>query len=139
TGMSPIAWPSAHWPPAFCWGRASTCARATALLRCLLEIGEKVGELGRLLHAAIDHLGVGHLGLGIARVLGERGFVPRDAGLLHGIGELIARRGASFAAEHAMKIGTGRAGPALLHGITSAAFLVVQPLAPACVAYFAET
>src|ERR1700722_579356 len=69
-------------------------ARATALLRCLLKIRHEIGELAGLLDAVEHHLGVRHLGLGIAHVLGQGRIVPHDTGLVH---RLVERNACTLA------------------------------------------
>ena len=77
------------------------------------------------------------LGLGIACVFGQRRFVPHDAGLDHGLGEVEARRRAGLAAEHAVQRWAGDAG-AILERVAGLALLVEHALAASGVARLGE-
>src|SRR5688572_27641969 len=129
TRTSPIAWRSAFSGAGLSSARASMRARATALLRRLLEIDHEIGELSRLLDAVEHHLGARHLALGIAVVVGHRRIIPDDAGLLHGLGEFVALSRTGLAAEHAVQIGTGGLGAVLLQRVAGPALLVEDALA----------
>src|SRR6266851_2922567 len=112
-------------------------ARATALLRRLLQIGHEIGELAGLLDAVEHHLGVRHLALGIAGVVGQRRFVPHDAGLDHCLGEVEARRRAGLAAEHAVQRWAGEA-RAILERVAGLTLLVEHALAASGAARLGE-
>jgi hypothetical protein len=133
----PIAWRSACSRPDLSLARASTCARATALLRCLLQVCDEIGELAGLLDAVEHHLGVRHPGLGIAGVLGQGRVVPHDAGLDHRLGEVEARRRAGLAAEHAVQGRTGET-RTILERVAGLALLVEHALAASRVACLSE-
>src|SRR5262249_33223076 len=64
----------------------------------LLEVGPQIADLLLVLDAGEDHLGAGDLGARIADVFLERVLAPGDAGVLVGLGVIVALDAARMAA-----------------------------------------
>src|SRR5262245_40682996 len=71
----------------------------------LLEIGNEIVDLVVFGQACKDHLGSGHLRLGILQVLAERRLVPRDAGILVRFAVAVPFDRAGFAPDQAVELG----------------------------------
>src|SRR5215475_2894246 len=79
----------------------------------LLEIGNEIVDLVVFGQACKDHLGAGHLRLGILQVLAERRLVPRNAGILVRFAVTVPIDRASFAPDQPVERGTDQIACAL--------------------------
>src|SRR5215510_12644722 len=69
----------------------------------LLEVGPQIADLLLVLDAGEDHLGAGDLGARVADVFLERVLAPGDAGVLVGLGVIVAINAARMAALEAVE------------------------------------
>ena len=98
------------------------CARGTRrLFGLLLEEGDQVVAVLRLLETTEGHLGAGNVLLGVLEVLEEGVLVPGDALLLVGVGVGVALDLASLAAEKTVKHGADLVALTLLQGVALSA------------------
>jgi hypothetical protein len=89
----------------------------------LRHIGPEIVDLGLVLDAGECHLGAGDLGLRVLDVFLENGLVPGDAGILVGVGVIVVRRGAGFAAVEAVELGADLVLGAFADSVTGQAFV----------------
>src|SRR5205807_9891930 len=98
--------PRNDWPRATMFRQGALLALDLAVLVELRDVGPEIVDFFFILDAGEDHLGPGNLGPRVLDVLLELGLVPGDAGILVGVGIIIAFDAPGLAAVEPVQFGT---------------------------------